>query len=439
MSDPSQAEGTPVGDQTTELKPAQAGTSTTNFFGTLPAGVGAAAPLPEKPQAPLLRTDTAFELGESGAMEAQWRKGEEFESANRGGVLTTSDQGGVGTFNYPSDLLSQKLDANETPPIADTFAQSGSTRPGQRGGILSGDANNVMTGNGTRPPENIGNPRVGVVQELGVIPGGSSPAESEEVLRKQILEAIRTEPATRLDQTVAIPELYQQVNPVAKLGFPVMQTRPQYQEDFVRGRLSLPPSLTIDPANAYKADQDAYSHIGSLDHMKSVYAGEFGGNPPPPPGAFTKNAAKNAMNAGGAGGAPLPSFADMFPGVYDATDARNRGPAPGRNPGPPNSDVPAPKAGEMPPLMFGGTVESVPDTFSGGAPGSGASQWPIGGTGYAVDGAAMRQRDQTAVPTDRSEVGAGQYTGAAGTQAFPYEGGGGGGGGGLGQALGLTA
>lgn len=437
MADPSQAQGTPVGDQTTELTPAQAGTSTTNFFGTLPAGVGANAPLPEKPQAPLLRTDTAFELGSSGAMEAQWRKGEEFESANRGGVLTTSDQGGVGAFNYPNDLLSQKMDSDETPPIADTFAQSGSTRPGQRGGILSGDGNNVMTGSATRPPENIGNPRVGVVRELGVIPGGSSPAESEEVLRKQILEAIRTEPATRLDQTVAIPELYQQVNPVAKLGFPVMQTRPQYQEDFVRGRLSLPPSLTIDPSKAYTADKDAYSHIGSLDHMKSVYANDLGGNPPPPPGAFSKNAKKSAMNAGGTGGDPLPSFADMYPGVYDATDPRNRGPAPGRNPAAPNSLVPPPKAGEMPPLMFGGQVESVPDTFSGGAPGSRAGQWPIGGTGYAVDGAAMRQRDQTDVPTDQSEVGAGQYTSDRGTQPFPYEGGGGGGG--VAQALGLTA
>lgn len=363
-----------------------------------------------------------FELSEDGTMEAQWKKGEEFESANRGGPLTTSDQSGVMPLKYPSDLLAQDLGADEVVPIAETFAKSGSTRPNQTGGILAGDANNVMAGSRTTPPENIGNPRVGAVQQLGVIPGGSTPAESEQALRKQILEAIRTEPSTRLDQTVAIPELYNQVNPVAKLAFPIMQTRPQFQEDFTRGRLSLPSSLTIDPSKAYQAQTDAYSHIGSLDHMKSVYASDYGGKPPAAPGAFSKN---TPMKAGASAGKPLPSFADMYPGVFDATNPMNRGAAPGRNPAPPNALVPDAEPDTMAPLMYGGKTETVPSSFSGGAPGSNATQWPVGGTGYAVDGKAMRTRDFTDVPTTISEAGAGNYTSSSGQMEFPYAGSGG--------------
>lgn len=398
----------------TEVQPAPTDQAERLTRRTLP-GIGTDNPFNASQEPPLLRTDTMTENG----MEAQWRRGEEFFSANQGGVLTTSDQSGVGPFNYPADLLSQRMDAAEVPPIAQVFATSGSTRPGATGGILSGDANNVMTGNRARPPENIGNPRIGEVRELGVIPRGSSPSESEEALRKQILEAIRTEPATRLDQSVAIPELYNQVNPVAKLGFPVLQTRPQFQEDFVRGRLSLPPTLTIDPSKAYKSERDAYSHIGSLDHMKAVYAGDLGGVPPAPPGGLAGTGA-SAMKAGGGPGEALPSFADMYPGVYDATNPETRGAAPARNPGPPNSQVPLPDPTKMAPLMVGGAVETVPDTFSAGAPMSGATQWPIGGTGYAVDGAAMRTRDQTDVPRNVREVGAGPYTTARGVQEFPY-------------------
>jgi hypothetical protein len=170
-----------------------------------------------------------------------------------------------------SDLLNQQFDAAEAPSIQSVYANSGSAKQGTRGGLLEDGAGaDALMGPPDTAPQDIGNPRIGQQYPLGSLRNTKSPADTEEVLRKQILESIRTDPAIRLGQSVAISELHQQVNPAAKMGFPVMQTRPKYAEDFVRGRLALPPALQIAPKAALAADRDAHAHVGTLNNLKDV-------------------------------------------------------------------------------------------------------------------------------------------------------------------------
>lgn len=346
------AEGSNVGSVSYELAPAE---SDGSIFGT-PEALDPQAPFRASQAPPLLTTDG---IGQS--MDDLYKT---FETENRGTVLTNSDQQGVSNFAYPSDLLQQKMAADEMPSLAVTYANAGSVAPGKKGGLMSGRTNTVIAGNTRKPPEDVGNPRVGV-KTLGVIPDGESPAESEEALRKQIIESIRTEPTTRLDQSVAIPELYQQVNPVAKLGFPIMQTRPQFQEDFVRGRLSLPKQLTIDPSAAITAETDAYSHVASLDNLRAVYTQEYNGDVPVAPSGIASANGKESL---------LPPFDSSF---YPDT----------RNPTAPNSSVPDIGPEALAPLMYGGKVEPLPDSFGkGAAPGAEPADWPLSGNGYRVDG-----------------------------------------------------
>lgn len=345
--------GTDLSDVTYGLSQAR---SDGGLLGQLPQALDPQAPFRRTQNAPLLRTDDG--IGPS--MDDMWKS---FEDGNRGSVLTNSDQQGVSNFAYPNDLLQQKMAGDEVKSLAETYSSAGSIAPGKKGGLMSGRSNTVVTGNSRKRPENIGNPRVGE-QALGVIPDGASPAESEAALRKQITESIRTEPSTRLDQSVAIPELYQQVNPVAKLGFPIMQTRPQFQEDFVRGRLALPKDLTIDPSPAYTTSTDAYAHVGSLDQLRAVYGREFKGDVPTTPAAF-------------AGKAPAAA-----PPAFDATFFRDT-----RNPKAPNSAVPEVAPDKLAPLMYGGKVAPLPDSFRKG---SGPGEWPLSGNGYRVDGVPAR-------------------------------------------------
>jgi hypothetical protein len=339
-------------------------------------GVDALRPAPGQVSRPLLSSDTA----DPGSVERQFYQDSKkaLQPGEAGSLLSIEK-----TF-FNSDLMNQPIGLDELPSIESVFAQSGSVGLGKSGGILADSADgSSLKGSNPNKPANIGNPRVGEDTTLGTILGGGTPADAEEVLRKQILEAIRTEPTTRLDQSVAIPELYQQVNPAAKLGFPIMQTRPQFPQDFVRGRLALPPSLTIKEGAAILARTDAYSHVDSLDSLKGIYADLYKGKPPRTPEALleTKKLAPDALAVQyslAGEGVTLPSMQEMYPDAYSAVRSTH-------NLAPPGSHIDAPSPYQMAPLMAGGVTEIMPDSFAGGAPGSSASKWPINTTGYAVD------------------------------------------------------
>jgi hypothetical protein len=329
-----------------------------------------------RPEEPLLQGDRASPAAVAAEYSAADRK-----------PLQSVDTKTVNALysNRTGDLLNQAFDNDEVPGVETIYATSGSVAQNKVGGLLK-EGGASLAGPSAALPSNIGNPRVGSQGVLGSIGGGGTPADAEESLRKQILEAIKTDPATRLDQGVAIPELYQQVNPVAKLGFPVMQTRPQFSEDFVRGRLQLPESLKIDQKEAIMAPQNAYSHVSTLNDLKTIYAGAYNSAPPAiPQTMFGVQTSKE----GGGESRPLPGFTDMYPSLDDPS--ASRGPAASRNPLAPNQYVPPPAAGTMPPLMVGGEDTTVPDSFANSAPGADASKWPINTTGYAIAGATSQK------------------------------------------------
>jgi hypothetical protein len=298
----------------------------------------------------------------------------EFTAGDRKPLQPASDAAVNSVYeSHGSDLRNQKFGKADSVTWDAIFPQSGSAALGAKGGLLADGGIATLQGPTNSAALDIGNPRVGAPGALGTFAGGGRPTDDAEVaLRAQILEAIKTDPATRLDQGVAIPALYQQVNPHAKLGFPDLGTRPQFPEDFARGRLELPKELRIDEQEAMLAPCAAYSHVGTLDELKDVYSRVYGGKPPDNPKTMATGS-KAGMQAAGytAETQALPGFYDMYPELSDPGQATHNTAG---------QQVAAPKAGEMPPLMAGDPApSSQPDTEE-----SGSGKWPINTPGYAI-------------------------------------------------------
>ena len=324
---------------------------------------------------PLLEGDRADPAGVSS----------EFEAGENRRILSPVDDNAVDDIyqTQSSDLRNQQFGPSESLAWDSVFPRSGSAALGSNGGLLNDSGagqlqqRTSLEGPLNHLPADIGNPRTGAPGPLGTM--GVGDADSEASLRAQILEAIKTDPATRLDQGVAIPALYQQVNPQAKLGFPELTTRPQFQEDFVRGRMGLPKSLRINEQDAMIAPHSAYSHVNTLDALKDVYSGVYGGNPPSIPTTMATGS-KAGMHAtmDTPETKPLPGFYDMYPVLADPGHGSSNNT---------EQHVTAPPAGAIPPLMAGDPPPVQQPGAGGHGQNEGSAQWPINTAGYAVDDA----------------------------------------------------